>query len=304
MRKEPSESNSEHVPVMLDEVVQYLDPRVGGIYVDGTLGLGGHAREILKRIGAEGRLIGIDADSASLELARNNLAAFVEQTVFVHNNYSQLGEILQAHDIPQIDGMLLDLGLSSYQMDNPQRGFSLKVEGPLDMRFNQGRDLPAAEIINTISEQELDRILETYGQERWHQRIARGLVNERRKAKLKTTDDLCRVVLKAIPARRHWQKIHPATRTFQAIRIMVNNELRSLENLLNNIEQLLKPGGRLVVISFHSLEDRIVKTCFREWRKQKKFNILLKKPLRPTEDEVQKNPRARSSRLRAAERVY
>ncbi|MCD4779333.1 MAG: 16S rRNA (cytosine(1402)-N(4))-methyltransferase RsmH [Candidatus Omnitrophica bacterium] len=288
---------------MLQEALTYLNPQPEGIFVDGTLGLGGHSRAILQQIGPKGRLIGLDCDASAIEIAKKNLIDFNNQCLFIHSNYRDLCKQLQARQIKQIDGLLVDLGLSSFQIDDPERGFSLRSMGPLDMRMDQSEQFSAFDLIHSLSEKELDSILDNFGQERWHHRIARLLVAQRSKQPIETTQDLTRIVLSALPAKRNRQKIHPATRTFQAIRIAVNRELESLEALLKESEFLLKKGGRIAVISFHSLEDRIVKNVFRDWGKEGKYQVLLKKPLRPTEEEVKQNPRARSARLRAVERI-
>jgi 16S rRNA (cytosine1402-N4)-methyltransferase len=300
---EARDHGSSHTPVMLQEALRFLNPQPGGIYVDGTLGLGGHSKAILQQIGPKGRLIALDCDASALDIAKKNLSDFKTQCVFIHSNYRDLALQLQMQQIEKIDGLLVDLGLSSFQIDDPQRGFSLRAKGPLDMRMDQSEPLSAFDLIHSLSEKELDSILDNYGQERWHHRIARILVSERTKEPIETTEDLTRIILNAIPAKRSRQKIHPATRTYQAIRIAVNRELESLERLLASAEELLRPGGRIVVIAFHSLEDRIVKNIFRDWGKEGKYHVLLKKPLRPSEEEIGRNPRARSARLRAVERT-
>ena len=286
---------------MLNEVLQYLNPREGETIVDGTVGLGGHAQAILEKIGPTGKLIAVDRDRQSLEVARKNLSS-AKNCEFVHDDYRNIDQILQKLSVAQVDGILLDLGISSFQMDNPERGFSIRSEGPLDMRMDQDSEMSALDLINSLSERELDAILKDYGQERFHARIARGLINARSRGSIATTKDLAEVVLRSIPYYPRREKIHPATRTFQALRIAVNRELEGLEVALNKSISILKPGGRIAVIAFHSLEDKVVKEKFRDWRKLGTVKLITKKPLRPTEEETKNNSRARSARLRIAER--
>jgi len=300
---EPLEAKYEHKPVMHDEVMEYLNPSTGAVFVDATLGLGGHAKSIINHLGETGRLIGIDLDSNSLEIAKNNLAAYLQQCDFIQDNYRNIDIILSQLEIDKVDGILLDLGISSYQLDDPQRGFSIRSEGPLDMRMDQEGNLSAYDLINSISERELALMMKDFGEERWHRAIARSLVFHRAKKPIETTKELADIVLRSIPFKRKWQKIHPATRTFQALRIAVNGELEALETALDKCVDLLKEGGRIGVIAFHSLEDRIVKHKFRFLAKDNKVNLIMKKPLFPSEEETRQNPRARSARLRVVERI-
>lgn len=288
-----------HIPVMHAEVQEYLNLPSGGCFVDCTLGGGGHSKLIASQLGPQGRIIGIDRDRESLHLARENLGD-CRQCDFIHDDFRNIDKILDSLGIDQVDGMLFDLGISSLQLDDPKRGFSLKTEGPLDMRMDQDGCLLAYDLINTLSEHEIALILKDYGQERWHKRIARRIVSKR---PLETTKDLSDIVLEAIPYVSKRERIHPATRTFQAFRIAVNRELESLEIALQKSVGYLKVGARICVISFHSLEDRIVKQRFRFFAKEKRVKLIVKKPLRPQDNEVSQNPRSRSARLRVAERI-
>ncbi|MDO8580155.1 MAG: 16S rRNA (cytosine(1402)-N(4))-methyltransferase RsmH [Candidatus Omnitrophota bacterium] len=298
-----SEEGKQHIPVMLKEVLDYLSPQPGHVIVDGTLGLGGHARAILEKIGPQGRLIAMDRDAQSLTIAQERLKDYQSQSTLIHGDFRYIPKFLYELNIKEVDGILLDLGISSFQLDNPLRGFSLRQEGPLDMRLDQGSYISAFDLINSLSEHELSRIIKEFGEERWHHRIAHALVKERTRQPLQSTSELCNVVMKAMPYERGHQRIHPATRTFQALRIAVNRELESLEEGLTQCRLLLKKGGRMAVISFHSLEDKIVKQQFRQWAAQGDWKLVVKKPLRPGGAEVVQNPRARSARLRIIERI-
>jgi len=236
-------------------------------------------------------------------LAKERLSGCSPQCEFVHDDFRNIDRILDRAGIKAVDGILLDLGISSFQMDDAQRGFSLRGEGPLDMRMNQDSYISAYDLVNSLSEKEIAQILRDYGEERWHNRIARHLVEQRGRNPIATTKDLSDAVMRAIPHGRAWQKIHPATRTFQAFRIAVNRELESLEVALNKCLAYLKSGGRIVVISFHSLEDRIVKQKFRSSAQLGQVSLVVKKPVCPTEKEISENPRARSARLRVAEKI-
>jgi len=293
-----------HTPVMVDEVIEYLMPQINGVYIDGTLGLGSHAKAILNRIGPNGTLIGIDRDAQSLTIAKEELEKFKGQCHFVHDDYRHMDKILSDLNIKDVDGILLDLGVSSYQLDDPSRGFSIKEDGPLDMRMDQDSHISAYDLVNSLSESELSNILRDFGQERWHHRIARQLVKERARNPINTTKELSQIILKAMPSNRQKRnRIHPATRAFQAFRIAVNRELESIEEVIDQCMDALNVGGRLVVIAFHSLEDRIVKHTFRAINKEGSGRALFKKPLRPSEKEAEDNPRARSARLRVCEKI-
>ena len=294
---------TDHIPVMIQEVRQALHPGGDQVFVDCTLGLGGHARFILESLGPQGRLIAMDKDAQSLSIAKQRLKDFSSQCVFVQEDFRFLDRVLNSLNIRQVDGILFDLGVSSFQLDNLERGFSFQSEGPLDMRMDQASPISAYDLINSLSEKEISKILKEYGQERWHQRIARYLVAQRRAHPIETTADLREIILKAIPYRNYKDRSHPATRSFQALRIAVNRELESLEMGLESCAKFVKTGGRIAVISFHSLEDRIVKIKFKSLHQGTQVKIITKKPLRPTEEEVRSNPRARSARLRVAERL-
>lgn len=293
-----------HIPVMLNEVLEYLNLTPGKIVVDGTLGTGGHSYHILKKILPGGRLIGIDRDSESLKIARQRLSEFGSSVEFVHSSFSDIDGILKNLNINGIDCLLLDLGISSYQLDDPGRGFSFQNEGPLDMRLDQNSYISAYDLVNNLNEDEISDILWSFGQERWHNRIARLVVEERQRHPISTTSELANIVVQAIPYRyRHkYYRIHPATRTFQAVRIAVNRELETLEAAINKAVGLLNPGGRICVISFHSLEDRIVKLNFKKFAAEGKLKLITAKPLTPSEQEISENPSARSSKFRVAEK--
>ena len=288
-----------HLPVMLEEVVTCLAPVDGGVYVDGNLGLGGHTEGILEACGPTGRVVGFDWDAAALTLAQERLARFSGRVRFVHENFSSIKETLMELGIGTIDGLLLDLGLSSLQLDASGRGFSFKGSEPLDMRMDQRQATTAAELVNEASEEELADIFFYYGEERQARRIAEEIVEARRKEKIVSTDQLVALVDRAIPKRFHPKKIHVATKVFQALRIAVNRELDSLERILADGATLLAPGARFCVISFHSLEDRLVKQAFRE---NPLLEVVTPKPLTPGRAECLRNPRARSAKLRVAAR--
>ncbi len=288
-----------HIPVMSGEVREYLNLPSDACFVDCTIGCAGHSQLIASPMNPQGRIIGIDRDREALALAEKNLASCVQHCDFIHDDFRNIDKILDSLGIDQVDGMLFDLGVSSLQLDDPARGFRLRDEGPLDMRMDQEECLSAYDLINTLSEHEISSILKDYGQERWHNRIARHIVSKR---PLQSTGDLRDIVLRAIPRVSRREKIHPATRTFQAFRIAVNRELESLEIALDKCIDYLKTGARICVISFHSLEDRIVKQKFRLLAKDQKMELIVKKPLRPREEEVRENPRARSACLRVGEK--
>lgn len=302
LREEMGEINADHIPVLCKEVIEYLRPQSGGVFIDCTLGLGGHAQAILQAAGSQSRIIGIDRDAQSLQMAAERLKPYLSQCVFVHEDFRNIDKILRRMEITEVDGILLDLGISSYQLNNPQRGFSFQEDGPLDMRMDQDSPISAFDLVNSLSEKEISSILKDYGEERWHNRIARYIIHQRSRHPIETTQELSGIVLKAMPPRKTWQRIHPATRTFQAFRIAVNRELESLDILLDQCVDLLKTEGRIAVIAFHSLEDRIVKHKFRALAQSGKVKLVVKKPLRPSEEEAGRNPRARSARLRVAER--
>jgi 16S rRNA (cytosine1402-N4)-methyltransferase len=287
-----------HVPVLLKEAIDFLAIRRGGTYLDATVGLGGHSLAIAKRLGAQGHLIGFDKDPHALEIARKRLQPQSEdwpQIELVHASFAEAGERIARGSL---DGLLADLGVSSLQFADAARGFSFQAEAPLDMRMDPHGELTADQVVNRLDEKALADVIYEFGEERRSRRIARAIVRSR---PIKTTAQLAKVVAAAARPMKH-ERIHPATRTFQAIRIYVNRELEELEALLGVAPQLLKSGGRLVVISFHSLEDRRVKDALRAGA-QKVYRVLTKKPVTPDAEEIDRNPRARSAKLRAAQRI-
>ncbi|HDD52524.1 MAG TPA: 16S rRNA (cytosine(1402)-N(4))-methyltransferase RsmH, partial [Thermosulfidibacter takaii] len=286
-----------HVPVMVSEVVHYLEPCREGVFVDGTLGGGGHALAILEAL--EPTLyVGIDRDEEALKVAAEHLALYGDRVRLVHGLYSQVEGILEELGIEGVDAFLLDLGLSSLQLEGEGRGFSFQKEEPLDMRMDRRQELTAARVVNTYSQGELERIFREYGEERWAKKIARNIVDTRRRFAITTTTALAQVVEWSIPRKFHPKKIHPATRVFQALRIEVNKELEELEKGLEAGLEVLRPGGRFLVISFHSLEDGIVKRAFREWEREGLGEVITKKPVTPSAEEVEENIRSRSGKLR------
>ncbi|MBI4115901.1 MAG: 16S rRNA (cytosine(1402)-N(4))-methyltransferase RsmH [Candidatus Omnitrophica bacterium] len=290
-----------HEPVLLEEVLSLLDIKPGQVIVDATLGSGGHAREILKHLGPQGRLIGIDQDPEALKRTQENLRDF-PQIEFIAGNFSKLDQVLITLNIHGIHAVILDVGLSTEQLEEARRGFSFLKEGPLDMRMDPGSGLTARDLVNDLSQKELEKLFRTYGEERWAKRIAGTICTHRGSKPIETTADLVQLIKKAVPRPFHFGARHPATRVFQALRIRVNQELESLQGALPKAFEALFPGGRLVVISFHSLEDRIVKEAFRAWAREGKAQLLTRKPIRPSEAETQRNPRSRSARLRAIEK--
>ena len=286
-------SDAGHVPVLLAETLELLAVRAGGLWVDGTVGLGGHAEAVLRATAPEGRLRGFDRDGEALERARARLAPFGERVRLEHADYREIQERLEGESA---DGILLDLGVSSLQLDDAERGFSLKREGPLDMRMDRSERGGAGELVNRLRESDLADVIHEYGEEPFARRIARA----RERAPIATTTELAEIVRRAAPRSRR-PGFHPATRTFQALRIRTNRELEGLEPAFCRAAECLKPAGRMAVIAFHSLEDRAVKQAFRTLA-GRGFRVLTKKPLRPGERETHENPRARSARLRALSR--
>ena len=307
-----------HKPVLLDECLEALAIRPDGIYLDGTLGRAGHSLEIARRLTAGGRLIGVDRDETALAAAEERLAAYRERVSLVHSNFSCIHEILDSLGLDRIDGMLFDLGVSSPQLDDAGRGFSYMHDAPLDMRMDRTASLTAYDVVNTWSYEELRRILFEYGEERYAPAIAKQIIREREVHPVETTGQLTELIKKAMPPAALREKQHPAKRSFQAIRIAVNGELDELEPMMEAAAERLNPGGRLAVISFHSLEDRIIKktmqrlatgcTCPPEFPvcvcgKQPKMKLVTRKPVVSTAAELEYNPRARSAKLRVAEKV-
>ncbi|PYR38210.1 MAG: 16S rRNA (cytosine(1402)-N(4))-methyltransferase RsmH [Acidobacteria bacterium] len=291
-----------HASVLSAEALFYLQPERGGLFVDCTVGLGGHARALLEA-GAE-RVIGLDRDPQALDLARNVLERWASQVELVHADYLSIDEVLDRRGIQLIDGALADLGLSSLQLEGPDRGFSFQRDDPLDMRMDQTQGDTASSLLARVSEVELADVIYRFGEERFSRRIAAAIVTARAEAPIVTTGRLAAIVRRAVPRKGAW-RIDPATRTFQALRIWVNRELEGLDRFLGATARRLRRGARLVVISFHSLEDRIVKHTLRALERggDAAMSVLTKKPVVPGENEVQRNPRARSAKLRAAERV-
>jgi len=310
--------HQDHKPVLVEEVIHYLRCTPGKSFVDGTVGGGGHARAILEKTAPDGLLVGVDWDENALIRARSKLQPFEERLVLLRDNFARLGSILARIHIHAVDGILLDLGLSSFHVDDAERGFSFALSGPLDMRMDVRGKTTAAHLINTLSEEELAEIIWTFGEERWSRRIARTIVRLRTEKAIETTDHLAQVVLKAIPAGKRTRQRHPATRTFQAIRLAVNRELENLQTFLRGALGWLTTGGRLAIISFHSLEDRLVKQAFARWARSCRcpprspacrcegrplVQLVNKKPVIPREEEIRENPRARSARLRVVEKL-
>jgi 16S rRNA (cytosine1402-N4)-methyltransferase len=298
----PAQSNVResdiHQAVLLKEAVFWLSPSDGGIYVDGNLGLGGHTAAILEASKPGGKVIGFDWDNEALTLAKRNLSCHGERVVYVRRNFAELDEVMMELGLSKVDGVLLDLGLSSLQLDASGRGFSFQGDEPLDMRMDNRRGETAADLLNQCSEEELADIFYYYGEERQARRIAAHIVDERKKQKIVTTSQLVHLIEKAVPRRFHPQKIHVATRSFQGLRIAVNNELENLEKILTDGCGYIRPGGRFCVISFHSLEDRLVK---RQFNSNKALRVLTPKPVMASDVEKGNNPRSRSAKMRVAE---
>ena len=310
----------EHKSVLLEETVDSLNIKPDGIYVDGTLGGGGHAFEVCSRLGEKGRLIGIDQDADAIRAASERLSVFGDRVTVVRNNYVNIAEVLASLGIEKVDGIYLDLGVSSYQLDTAERGFTYREEdAPLDMRMDQRGSETAADIVNTYSESELYRIIRDYGEDRFAKNIAKHIVKRRQEKLFETAGELAETIRAAIPARVRATGGHPAKRTFQAIRIELNHELDVLENSIDRMIDFLNPGGRLSIITFHSLEDRMVKQRFNDWRRgcvcppdfpvcvcgrTPAAELVLKKPAEATADELADNPRSRSARLRCVRKLH
>jgi len=296
-----------HKPVLLNEVLEWLAPHPGGRYCDATVGLGGHAREILRRSAPDGRLVGLDRDQDAIAAAGATLAEFGDRVTLVHTPFSQVRDVLTRVGAVPVDGFLVDLGVSSPQLDRPERGFSFRQSGPLDMRMDQSQGETAGELLRRIEEEELETIIRDYGEERYARRIARAIVEARDRGELESTGALGTIVARAMP-RHEWHK-NPATRTFQALRIAVNQELVQIEQLLDQMADCLRPGGRLCIIAFHSLEDRIIKRRLRALAgrggtgEAPRVRLLNKHVIVAGDEERERNPRSRSAKLRAAERI-
>lgn len=309
--------NFNHKPVLLDKTIEMLNIKLNGIYVDGTLGGGGHSYEVCKRLGEKGRLIGIDQDEAAIFASSERLKEFKDKVTIVRSNYSEIKQVLHNLGIEKVDGILLDLGVSSYQIDTPERGFSYRENAPLDMRMDTRNDMTAKDIVNGYSQFDLYRIIRDYGEDKFAQNIAKHIIRVREEKPIETTDELTEAIKAAIPMKIRMKTGHPAKKTFQAIRIELNKELEVLSNSLDNMIELLAEDGRLSIITFHSLEDRIVKSCFRKNENpctcppkfpvcvcgnKSKGTVITRKPIVPSEEEIGDNKRAKSSKLRVFER--
>jgi len=307
----------QHTPIMLEEVIGNLKIRPEGIYVDGTIGGAGHSSEIVRRLSGEGKLYGFDQDAAAIEAASRRLEPYRDRVSIIRCNYSEMKERLSELGVTSVDGILLDLGVSSYQLDDAERGFTYRSDVPLDMRMDQRQSLTAREVVNGYSEPELTRILREYGEERFARNIAKHICAEREKHQIETTGELISIIKAAIPAKAREGGGHPAKRSFQAIRIEVNRELDVLKDSLDGMIDMLSDGGRICVITFHSLEDRIVKDTFRRNEnpctcppdfpvcvcgKKPKGSVITRKPIVPSEEETEENPRSKSAKLRVFER--
>ena len=290
-----------HQPVMGAEALHALAPRPGAVIVDGTVGTGGHSLMLLPHLLPDGRLIAVDRDGEALQLAKARLAEFEPQVTFVHANYRHLPGILKRQGLTTIDGLLLDLGMSSVQVDDAERGFSFSHEGPLDMRMDREEDASAGAVVSALPADDLAKMFEALGEERFSRRIAQRIVDARRMRPIDTTVELAGIIAGAVPPGARHGRLHPATRAFQALRMAVNDELGALQELLEQLPAILAPGARAVLLTFHSLEDRLVKRAFVDGSRDGRWNLLTKKPLRPSADEVARNPRARSAKLRAIE---
>lgn len=307
----------EHKSVLLYETVDSLNIKPDGIYVDGTLGGGGHAYEVASRLGENGRLIGIDQDADAIKAATERLAPFKEKVTIVRSNYRNIREVLEGLGIQKVDGIYLDLGVSSYQLDTAERGFTYREDAPLDMRMDQRNEKTAADIVNDYSEMELFRVIRDYGEDKFAKNIAKHIVRARENGRIETTDQLVEIIKAAIPVKMRMEGGHPAKRTFQAIRIELNKELEVLTESIDTMIDLLNPEGRLSIITFHSLEDRIVKLRFRDNEnpcvcppnlpvcvcgKKSKGKVITRKPIVPADVEIEENKRSKSSKLRVFER--
>ena len=307
-----------HQSVLSDEVVSFLVTRPEGVYVDATLGMGGHTKSILDSTHSKSLVIGLDVDEEAIAISRERLLPYNGHVIYRNSNFSDIDKVLDSLDIREVDGILADLGMSSYQVDSSERGFSFMREEPLDMRMDPRLRFTAYDLVNEMTMEEISRVLWMYGEEKWSRRIAKRIVDSRAESPVRTSAELAGIVSEAIPKKFHPAKIHPATKTFQALRIAVNNELENLEEFIGKAVSRLRPGGRLVIISFHSLEDRIVKSNFLRLSspcicppgmpecgcgKKQELKVITRTPVVPSEEEIRNNPRARSAKVRVGEKV-
>jgi len=307
-----------HQPVLSEEVVSYLITRPEGVYVDATLGMGGHTKSILDHTRSRCLVIGLDVDEEAISISRERLSAYNGHVIYRNSNFSDIDKVLDSLDIREVDGIIADLGMSSFQIESSERGFSFMREEPLDMRMDPRLRFTAYDLVNEMTLDEISRVLRMYGEEKWSRRIAKRIVETRKESPIKTSAELAGVVSLAIPRKFHPARIHPATKTFQALRIAVNNELENIEAFIGRAVSRLRVGGRLVIISFHSLEDRLVKSSFLRMAspcicppgmpecgcgKKKVLDIITRTPVIPADEEISNNPRARSAKLRVGERV-
>lgn len=293
-----------HVPVMVREVLDSFNCGPGKVYLDCTVGLGGHAEAILSASEPDGRVVGIDRDALALRLAGETLSCFRSRVTLFRGDYRQMENILASLETPRVDGVLFDLGVSSLQLSDPQRGFSFRIDGPLDMRMDPSSGQTASDLVNHLPEKSLTEMIFKNGEERWARRIAAGIVRSRVTETIRTTQQLSGIISRSVPPKSRFGRLHPATRTFQALRIAVNEELEGLSEALRAAMRLVRSGGRICVIAFHSLEDRIVKRTFLQVGKDlsSPFSVLTRRPVRPTEEEILDNPRSRSAKLRVLEK--
>lgn len=307
-----------HVSVLLDECIDNLNIKPDGVYVDCTMGGAGHSKEIVKRLSKDGLFIGFDQDINAINTAKERLSEYSDRVKFVHSNFQNLKSELEKIGISKIDGVLADLGVSSHQLDEADRGFSYMQDAPLDMRMDIRCSFSAYDVVNTYSEEELAKIIKDYGEDNWAKRIAKFIVDGRQEKDIETTGELVEIIKKAIPKKARIDGPHPAKRTFQAIRIEVNNELGVITEMIDDAASIMNEGGRICIITFHSLEDRIVKNAFRDLAtdcicpphiplcqcdKEALVKVISRKPILPTDKEVEENPRSRSAKLRVAERI-
>lgn len=307
-----------HKSVLLDECIQSLNIKEDGIYVDGTLGGAGHSLEIVKKLSQNGRLVAFDQDMDAINNAKIKLSEYMDRVILIHSNFENLVLKLKENNINHIDGLLLDLGVSSYQLDTPERGFSYMHDAPLDMRMDTSIGINAYDVINKYSESELDKVIRDYGEENWHHRIAKFIVEKRQEKPIETTYELVEVIKSAVPRKARDESLHPAKRTFQAIRIEVNRELDVITKVIDGATEMMNEDGVISIITFHSLEDRIVKTAFKDLSNDctcppefpicicntvPKLKLVNRKPIVSTKEELEENPRARSAKLRCARRI-